>query len=80
MKDFALWLIKAIVDHPNEVTIEETEQNGQIGLNVGVAKEDMGQVIGKSGKIIKSLRNLLRIRGIKEGKRISLNLLEENED
>lgn len=77
MKDFILWLIKAIVDHPDQVTVEETESNGMTTLNLQVAKEDMGQVIGKGGKIIKSLRNLLHVKSVKEGKRINLNLLEE---
>lgn len=76
MKDFLLFLLKAIVDKPEEVNVSESEVDGQINLDSSVAKEDMGKVIGKGGKIIKSIRTLVRIRGIKEGKQINLQLLE----
>lgn len=79
MKDFVTWLIKAIVDNPEKVTVSESEENGQIMVEVTVAKEDMGKVIGKGGKIIKSIRNLLRVRGMKEEKRVNLNLLETSD-
>ena len=76
MKDFLSWLIKAIVDNPEKVTVSETENNGQLTLKLNVAQEDMGKVIGKGGKIIKSIRSLLRVRAIKEGKSVNLELME----
>ncbi|MBI5465654.1 KH domain-containing protein [Candidatus Gottesmanbacteria bacterium] len=77
MKDFLTWLIKAIVDNPEKVTVSETEENGQIILKLSVAAEDMGKVIGKGGKIIKSIRHLARVRGAKEEKRVNVVLLEQ---
>ncbi len=76
MKDFVVWLIKGIVDNPDKVNAEEFEENGQVNLELVVAPEDMGRVIGKGGKIIKSIRHLLRVKAVKEGKRVNLNLLE----
>lgn len=77
MKALLTWLIKAIVDNPEKVKVSETEDNGQLTLKLNVAKEDMGKVIGKGGKIIKSIRKLLGIRGTKEEKRVNLVLIEQ---
>ncbi len=76
MKDFLLWLVKGIVDNPDKVSAEEFAEEGQVNLQLAVAPEDMGKVIGKGGKIIKSIRHLLRVKGVKEGKRVNLSLLE----
>jgi predicted RNA-binding protein YlqC (UPF0109 family) len=76
MKEFLVFIIQSIVDKPEAVSIEEAEEDGQVNLMVKVAQEDMGKVIGKGGKIIKSIRTLLRIRGIKEGKEVNVQLLE----
>lgn len=77
MKDFLVWLIKAIVDNPEKVSVREIEDNGQLTLELSVAKEDMGKVIGKRGKIIKSIRKLLGVRGVKEEKKVNIVLLEQ---
>lgn len=76
MKEFLEFLIKKIVDHPKEVKITEEELEGAIYLKLSVAQEDMGKVIGKSGRIIRALRDLLKIKAIKENKRVNLELLE----
>ena len=77
MKDFLTWLIKAIVDKPEEVKVNESESNGQIVLDLHVDKDDMGRVIGKAGKIIKGIRSLLKARALKEDKRVFVNLVED---
>jgi len=77
MKEFLLFLIKGIVDQPDEVSVSESEVNGQVNFEVKVAPQDMGKVIGKGGKIIKSLRSLLRVRAAKEQKRVNVTLFEE---
>ena len=76
MKDFVTWVVKKIVDRPDQVLVEEINQENQILLNLKVAQEDMGRVIGKTGKIIKAIRNLVKIIAIKEGKLINLQLVE----
>lgn len=76
MKDILQYIIKAIVDNPDKVDVAEEENEGVLNLNVTLAKEDMGKVIGKNGKVIKSIRNVMKIPAIKENKKIFINLSE----
>lgn len=76
MKEFLTLLVKALVDKPEMVSVEENEENGQIILKLNVAKEEMGKVIGKGGKIIKALRDLVKVKALKEGKKVYLQLVE----
>ena len=78
MKDLILFIVKAIVDEPEKVSVseEETEFNYTNYL-LTVSENDMGKVIGKGGKIIKAIRNLLRVLAIKQNKKFNL-LLNEN--
>jgi len=80
MKKVLNYLVSSIVDNPDEVEITEAEENGVINYTVSVAKEDMGKIIGKNGKIIKSIRNVMKIPAMKQSKRIFLNLAENPED
>lgn len=70
------FIVKAIVEKAEQITITQDEVDGVINLNLTVAKDDMGRVIGKNGKIIKAIRNVLRIQALKEGKRVNLTLVE----
>ena len=74
MKDLLAFLTKSIVDHPEEIVIEEKEEDGQINLNLQANPEDIKMIIGKKGRTIKAIRELLKIRAIKEKKKISFNL------
>jgi uncharacterized protein len=73
MKDFLLSLVKSIVDVPDEVTV--TENGPELVLKV--APSDMGKVIGKGGRIIKAIRDLVRVLAIKSGARVNVILTEE---
>jgi len=74
MKDLLAFLTKSIVDHPEEIVIEEKEEDGQINLNLQANPEDIKMIIGKKGRTIKAIRELLKIRAIKEKKKFSFNL------
>lgn len=76
MKDILLTLIKPIVDNPEDVQVEETDDNGFVTLTVTVNKDDMGKIIGKEGKVIRSLRNVMKIPAMKQGKKINISLSE----
>ncbi len=77
MKKLLEFIIKSIVDHPKDVLISETKDpSGILLLNLKVNQEDMGKVIGKEGNIIKAIRNVLRIKAIKENIRFALELTE----
>jgi hypothetical protein len=77
MKELLEYLTKSIVQNPDAVRIEETTTpEGCINLAVTVDSEDMGIIIGKRGQTIRALRNLIRIKAIKENKRVNVELTE----
>lgn len=76
MKDTLSKIITSIVENPDAVSVKEEEQDGVINFIVTVAKEDMGKIIGKNGKVIKSIRNVMKIPAIKNNKKIYISLSE----
>ena len=76
MKKILETLLSYLVTNPSSVNVEELDNGNNVTLTVKVAKEDMGRIIGKDGKIIQALRSLLKIKAIKEGKRVELTLAE----
>lgn len=76
MKETLEYLIKALVDNPDSVEIEETDEDDVTQYTISLAKEDMGRIIGKEGKVIRSIRNVMKVKAIKENKRINISLAE----
>lgn len=76
MKDALTYIINSIVEKGEAVEIREEDQDGVLNFIITVAKEDMGRVIGKSGKVIKSIRNVMKIPAIKGNKKIYISLSE----
>lgn len=71
-------VVKMIVDHPEEVVVEEgVGERGGKALNLRVAQTDVGKVIGKQGRTIRSLRNLVSAAGMKHNQYFSLEIIEE---
>jgi len=60
MKEFLEFTVKNLVDYPEKVTIEEEEKSDSLAVIIHVAKEDLGKVIGKNGRVIKAIRTALR--------------------
>lgn len=77
MKTALSYIINSIVDSPDKVLITEESEGDFITFKLTVDKEDMGKVIGKNGKIIRAIRNVLKIPAIKQNKKINI-VLEEN--
>lgn len=77
MKELLEYIIPNIVNHPEDVVISETESEGTINLSIKVNPEDMGRVIGKSGKVIKAIRQIGRIIAIKRGVRVNIDVVDE---
>lgn len=77
MKEFLEYIVPNIVNHPEDVVISETESGGVTNLSIKVNPEDMGRVIGKSGKVIKAIRQIGRIIAIKKGIRVNIDVLDE---
>lgn len=82
MKELISFLVTAIVDNPDKVNIDESynETNGFTTYILSVAPEDMGRIIGKKGKIIRALRNLVHVAAIKKSKKVILALKEDQKD
>lgn len=76
MKEILHYIISLIVQNPQEVKIEETEQEGVTYLTISADPSDVGKIIGKEGKIIRSIRNIMKIPAIKQGKRINISLAD----
>ncbi len=75
MKEILELIIKNLVDDQNKVSIEEKTNDKSVVYEVKVAKEDMGKVIGKQGKMAKSIRSLIRAIAIKEHKRVNVEFV-----
>src|SRR3989344_3659267 len=74
--DFLEYVVKAIVDHPDDVKVGRTVDEMGVLLTLHVHPEDMGEVIGRSGNTAKSLRTLLRIVGLRRNARVNLKIEE----
>ncbi len=74
MKKLLEFLVKAIVDSPKDVSIQENQEGDELILELKVNPEDIKVVIGKEGKTIKALREIVKIKAIKEKKRIRINV------
>ena len=76
MKDLIHYIATSLVDHPDKVQIKETEQDDTIIIELTVAKEDLGKVIGKQGRTAKAMRSLLSAAAGKINKRSRLEIME----
>lgn len=75
MKDLLIYIAKALVDSPDAVQVSEVQGERSTILELKVAPEDMGKVIGKQGRIAQALRIIVKAASIKEGKRIMIEIM-----
>lgn len=76
MRDLILYIAKALVDNPEQVSVKEVEGNQTSVLELKVAKEDLGKVIGKQGRTARSMRTILSAASAKIKKRTVLEIIE----
>ncbi|MFN2532768.1 MAG: KH domain-containing protein [Pyrinomonadaceae bacterium] len=76
MREAIEMIVKALVDNGDSVDIREIDRNGATLIEVRVAPEDVGKIIGKQGRTIRALRSLARIAGTKKGRRYLLEIVE----
>ena len=74
MRELVEVLAQSLVDHPEEVTVQETEKDNEILLELKVAQEDMGQVIGKQGRIAKAIRAVVKAAASKTDKKVIVEI------
>jgi predicted RNA-binding protein YlqC (UPF0109 family) len=76
MKELIYYIAQALVDHPDQVGVSEVEGNQTSVLELKVAKEDLGKVIGKQGRTARAMRTILGAASAKIKKRTVLEIIE----
>ena len=76
MKDLIEYIARSLVEHPEQVQVYELGSGSRVRIQLTVAADDMGRVIGKSGKVANSIRTLLRVAAEREGRQASLDVVE----
>jgi predicted RNA-binding protein YlqC (UPF0109 family) len=74
-KELVEYVARSLVDDPEAVHVEETRDRDGIVLELHVAEDDMGKVIGRNGSVAKALRTLLKVTGAREGEPVSLEIV-----
>ena len=75
MKVLVEIIAKSLVDNPNEVKVNEIINDNSVTIELKVAPEDMGKVIGKQGRIAKAIRTVVKAAAIKEEKRVVVEII-----
>jgi predicted RNA-binding protein YlqC (UPF0109 family) len=76
MRELVEYLVRALVEDPEAVSVEELEENGDVVLEVTVADEDLGRVIGRGGRIANAIRTLAKAAAARADKRVIVEILE----
>jgi len=76
MKALIEYVAKALVEHPEEVEVKQSRQGNHLHLELRVAKDDMGRVIGKSGRVANAIRALVRVAAERDGQQVTLDVVE----
>ena len=76
MKELLEVIAKALVDSPEDVHVNEIEGDKSTILELSVAQDDMGKIIGKQGRIAKSIRTLIKASSVKNNKRVIVEIIE----
>ncbi len=77
MKDLVEVIAKALVDNPDAVQVTETEDNDNITVELKVGEGDMGKVIGKSGRIAKAIRTVVKAASSRTDKKVNVEIVQE---
>ena len=76
MAELLAYLARQLVDEPDAVSVEEVEREGAVVLELRVAKDDIGKVIGRQGRIARALRAVVRASGARSHRRVLLEIVE----
>jgi predicted RNA-binding protein YlqC (UPF0109 family) len=76
MKDLLLYIAQNLVDNPDEVSVTVKETDSETVFELRVAPGDMGKVIGRQGKVAKEIRTLMRSVAQRQGKRVSVDIID----
>ena len=76
MKELVEVIAKALVDHPDEVVVTEREEGDDLILELKVASQDMGKVIGRQGRIAKAIRSVVKAASTRTDKRVTVDIVQ----
>lgn len=76
MKELIEYIALSLTDDPSQVHVRQERAGNKVRLELRVAKEDMGRVIGKNGRVANAMRVLLRVAAAREGKQVTLDVIE----
>jgi predicted RNA-binding protein YlqC (UPF0109 family) len=76
MEDLLAYLVKGLVDRPDDVAVESFEEEGALVLELRVAEDDTGKVIGRSGRTVQAIRAVMRACGAKHGQRVLVDVVD----
>ena len=74
MKEVVEIIAKALVDHPEDVVVDEKQEDHMTLIELHVASDDMGKVIGKQGRIAKAIRTVAKAAGTRENKKVKVDI------
>lgn len=77
MKDLVYVIAKSLVDHPDQVVVTEREDEKSLVIELSVAPEDMGKVIGKQGRIAKAIRTVVKAAATKDDNKVVVDIVQK---
>jgi hypothetical protein len=76
MKALTEYIAQSLVENPDEVEVTQSRQGNRVRVQLRVSKDDMGRVIGKSGRVANAIRVLLRVAAERDGQQVTLDVME----
>ena len=76
MEDLLAYIAKGLVDRPEEVSVESFEEDDALVLELSVAEDDTGKVIGRSGRTVNAIRTVMRACGAKQDRRVLVDVVD----
>ena len=77
MRELVEYLTRALVEHPDEVQVDEVASEDDVVLEIRVAEDDLGRVIGRSGRVANAIRTVAKAAGARDGRRVMVEILED---
>jgi predicted RNA-binding protein YlqC (UPF0109 family) len=76
MKALIEYIAQSLVEHPEQVQVREVGSGSRVRIELVVARDDMGRIIGKNGKVANAIRTLLRVGAERAGREVTLDIVE----
>jgi uncharacterized protein len=70
------FIVRALVEHPEEVEVEEVEEDGDLVYEISVADDDLGRVIGKGGRVANAIRTVAKAAAVRMDRRVIVDILD----